>query len=115
MFTTIVVTLTGQEPKNAYIHTISRSFAFGYGNEYVADRDAGLVYRQRHGVTGEVCGKWKTMPRTFTTTTDAPDTRDLSDDRSYGCPACDVCHVDVDYPATRCEECSAAVTTTEGR
>ncbi len=60
MFATIVVTLTGQEPQDAYIHTISRSFAFGYGNEYVADRDAGLVYRLHYGgKTGEVCGTWK--------------------------------------------------------
>jgi hypothetical protein len=54
------------------------------------------------------------MPRTVPTTPDATDTRDLSDDRSYGCPACDMCAVDVDYPATRCEECST-VTTTEAR
>jgi hypothetical protein len=50
----------------------------------------------------------------FAATADATDTRDLSDDRSYGCPACDMCAVDVDYPATRCEECST-VTTTEAR
>jgi hypothetical protein len=55
-----------------------------------------------------------TMPRTFTTDDETPDTRDLSDDRSYGCPACDMCAVDVDYPATRCEECLTA-TTTEAR